>query len=123
MSAAAWVAVADAAVAFLLVVSAGFALVGAWALAKFASFDKRLHGPTKATTLGVGGALLASMLGFAALHGEVAVHELLVAAFLFVTAPVSAHMLVRAAHRAAPAAAAGEGEGRAGGDASSVRPN
>jgi len=102
MSAFDWVAIADAIVAFLLVVSAAFALVGSWALAKFRSFDKRLHGPTKATTLGVGGALLASMLGFAALRGEVAVHELLVAAFLFVTAPVSAHMLVRAAQRAAP---------------------
>jgi multicomponent K+:H+ antiporter subunit G len=119
MNAPAWIAIADAVVASLLVVSAGFALVGAWALAKFADFDKRLHGPTKATTLGVGGALLASMLGFAALRGEVAVHEVLVAAFLFVTAPVSAHMLVRAAHRVAPDRAEQGGDA----DASSVRPN
>ena len=45
----------------LLVTGAAFALIGGVALVKrFFDFFKRLHGPTKATTLGVGGVLLAS---------------------------------------------------------------
>jgi multicomponent K+:H+ antiporter subunit G len=49
-----------------------------------------------ATTLGVGGVLAAALLYFAG-TGRFVVHELLVALFLFVTAPVSALMLARAA--------------------------
>jgi multicomponent K+:H+ antiporter subunit G len=55
----------------------------------------RLHAPTKATTLGVGGVLAASLLYFIA-SGRFVVHELLMVLFLFVTAPVSALMLARA---------------------------
>lgn len=80
--------------AFLLVGSA-FALVGAIGLARLPDFFMRLHAPTKATTLGVGGMLLASMTFFLA-RGEPSVHELLITLFLFVTAPVSAYMLARA---------------------------
>ena len=82
--------------AFLLVVSGVFALVGAIGLLRFPDFFMRLHAPTKATTLGVGGVLLASMLlGFA--RGEPAVHELLITLFLFVTAPVSPNLMAMAA--------------------------
>jgi multicomponent K+:H+ antiporter subunit G len=73
-----------------------FALVGAIGLARLPDFLTRLHAPTKATTLGVGGALLASMLYFLG-SGRFVVHELLISAFLFVTAPVSALMLAKAA--------------------------
>jgi multicomponent K+:H+ antiporter subunit G len=89
-------AVADVAAALLLLVGAAFALVGSWGLARLGDFGKRLHGPTKATTLGVGCVLVASMLTFAARGAPVA-HELLVTLFLFLTAPVSAHLLLRAA--------------------------
>lgn len=89
-------AVADAAGAFLLVAGSLFALVGSWGLVKLGSFLKRLHGPTKATTLGVGCVLLASMVHFA-LRGTPALHELFVTLGLFLTAPVSAHVLVKAA--------------------------
>jgi multicomponent K+:H+ antiporter subunit G len=92
---------ADAAVAVLLVVGAGFALVGSWGLAKLSDFFKRLHGPSKATTLGVGCVLIASALWFT-LRGQWFWHELLIAVFLFITAPVSAHLLVKAAMRLKP---------------------
>ncbi len=83
-------------VAFLLVVGGSFALVGAIGLVRFPDFYMRLHAPTKATTLGVGGVLLASLvLGWA--RGEPAVHELLITLFLFVTAPVSANLMAMAA--------------------------
>jgi multicomponent K+:H+ antiporter subunit G len=88
---------ADAIIALLLIVSAFSAVVGTWALAKFSDFYKRLHGPTKATTLGVGGVLLASAVYFSVRGPGVSVHEILIALFVFITAPVSAHLLVKAA--------------------------
>jgi multicomponent K+:H+ antiporter subunit G len=91
-------------IAVLLVVGAGFALVGSWGLAKLQDFYKRLHGPSKATTLGVGCVLLASMLWFG-LMGRASGHELLITLFLFLTAPVSAHLLVKAAMKLQPGAA------------------
>jgi multicomponent K+:H+ antiporter subunit G len=81
----------------LLLTGGAFALVGSWGLARLSDFLKRVHGPTKATTLGVGCALIASALWFSVRGGQASLHELLVTLFLFLTAPVSAHMLVRAA--------------------------
>lgn len=86
----------DILIAALLACGAAFALIGSYGLAKLGDFMKRLHGPTKATTLGVGCVLIASMLYFAA-AGAPSAHELLITLFLFLTAPVSAHLLVRAA--------------------------
>lgn len=88
--------VLDLLISALLVTGAAFALVGSWGLAKLGEFLKRLHGPTKAVTLGVGCVLIASMLWFAA-HGAPSTHELLITLFVFMTAPVSAHLLVKAA--------------------------
>jgi multicomponent K+:H+ antiporter subunit G len=85
----------DWAIAALLVTGAAFALVGSLGLAKLGDFYRRLHGPTKATTLGVGAILCASSLFFSALQHAPSLHELLVALFLFVTAPVSAQLLVK----------------------------
>ena len=48
--------------ALLLVLGGVFVLVGALGMLRFPDFYMRLHAPTKATTLGVGGLLLASML-------------------------------------------------------------
>ena len=87
----------DWAIAVLLVVGAGFALVGSLGLARLGDFYRRLHGPTKATTLGVGAVLLASSLFFSALQGVPSLREVLVVVFLFVTAPVSAQLLVKSA--------------------------
>jgi multicomponent K+:H+ antiporter subunit G len=82
-------------VSFFLLVGSAFVLVGAIGLVRLPDFFTRLHAPTKATTLGVGGVLIASMAHFLFL-GTPTVHELLITLFLFVTAPVSAHMLARA---------------------------
>jgi multicomponent K+:H+ antiporter subunit G len=84
-------------VSLLLIVAAFFALVGAIGLVRLPDFFMRLHAPTKATTLGVGGILLASML--VSLQEALVLHELLITLFLFVTAPVSAHLLSQAALR------------------------
>jgi multicomponent K+:H+ antiporter subunit G len=88
---------ADALIAAMLLVSAFTALIGSLALVKFSDFYKRLHGPTKATTLGVGGVLIASCVYFTLRAPGFSVHEFLITVFLFLTAPVSAHLLVKAA--------------------------
>jgi multicomponent K+:H+ antiporter subunit G len=82
--------------AALLLLGAGFALLGSIGLARLPDIYTRLHGPTKATTLGIGGILLGSMLFFSLRQG-LSLHELLVSLFLFLTAPVSAHLIARAA--------------------------
>ena len=106
--------------AALLVVGGLFALVGAVGLLRFPDFYMRLHAPTKATTLGVGGVLLASM-ALSWTRGEVGLHELLITLFVFVTAPVSANLLSLAALHGrvpskapVPSAQAGEDIGQSG---------
>ncbi len=81
----------------LIALGTAFALIGSWGLAKLSDFFKRLHGPTKATTLGVGCVLIASSIYFTATSGSLSLHELLITLFLFLTAPVSAQLLVKAA--------------------------
>src|SRR5690625_2353493 len=80
----------------LLAIGSFFALLGAFSLIKLSSFPRRLHGPTKASTMGVGCILLASIV-FHTFYGT-GLHprELLIVVFLFLTAPVSAHMMSRA---------------------------
>lgn len=88
---------ADALIAVLLLSGGAFALIGAFGLVKLGDFARRLHGPTKATTLGVGSVLLASCLFFTIRQAAFSAHEFLITLFLFLTAPVSAHMLIKAA--------------------------
>lgn len=83
-------------VVFMLLISAFFALVGAVGMLRFKDFFQRLHAPTKATTLGVGGVLIASMI-YSAANERLGIHELLITLFLFITAPVSANLMAKAA--------------------------
>ena len=80
----------------LIVLGGLFALVGSIGLVKLPDLLTRLHGPTKATTLGVGGALLASMLYFLGIEGRLSIHEVLISVFLFLTAPITAHFIAKA---------------------------
>lgn len=82
--------------AALLLIAAFTLFVGALGLVRFPDFYMRLHAPTKASTLGVGGILLASMI-VAASQGRIGLAELLITLFVFVTAPVSANMMAQAA--------------------------
>ncbi len=82
--------------AALILIGAFFLLVGAIGMVRLPDFYMRLHAPTKASTLGVGGVLLASLLlGWS--QGRFGVSELLITLFVFVTAPVSANLLAQAA--------------------------
>ncbi len=81
----------------LILIGAAFTFIGSLGLARLPDFYSRLHGPTKATTLGVGSLLMASALYFSSQGKGISVHEILVTLFLFITAPVSAHLLSKAA--------------------------
>ncbi len=82
---------------FLILAGALFTFVGSLGLARLRDFYTRLHGPTKASTLGVGCLLIASALFFSTRSEGISLHEVLVTLFLFITAPISAHLLVKAA--------------------------
>jgi multicomponent K+:H+ antiporter subunit G len=83
-------------IAAMLVVGGVFSLVGVVGMLRFPDFYMRLHAPTKATTLGVGGVLVAS-LAYHWSGGSYGIHEVLITLFLFMTAPVSANLLAKAA--------------------------
>jgi multicomponent K+:H+ antiporter subunit G len=90
--------VIEALVSLLVLVGSAFVLIGSIGLVRLPDFYTRLHAPTKATTLGVGSLVLASALWLS--DDGSTLSELLIAAFLFMTSPVSAHLLAKAAlHR------------------------
>ncbi|GLR64629.1 Na+/H+ antiporter subunit G [Marinospirillum insulare] len=87
----------ELAISFFVLLGGLFMLIGSIGLARLPDFYMRLHAPTKATTLGVGSLLIASMLFFSIKNSMFSIHEVLITIFLFITAPVSAHMMAKAA--------------------------
>ncbi|WP_372675205.1 Na+/H+ antiporter subunit G, partial [Aquicoccus sp.] len=83
----------DILISFFLVVAGIFGLVGSFGLVKLKDTMQRIHAPTKATTLGVGGVLIASMLYFTLVEDSFSFHELLITLFLFITAPITANFI------------------------------
>lgn len=81
----------------LVLIGAAFTLIGSISLVRFKDFYTRLHGPTKASTLGVGCLLIASSIYFSVTGEGLSLHEILVSLFLFITAPISAHLMAKAA--------------------------
>ena len=86
--------IATYAVAVLLVIGSFFVTVAGIGLLKLNDPMTRLHAPTKAATLGIGAYLLAAMIN-SFLSGTGSLHELLIMAFLFVTAPISANFIAK----------------------------
>lgn len=89
----------DLVVSILVLVGAAFALLGSVGLARFPDTLTRLHGPSKATTLGVGGLLLASIVFFSARGEGLSLHELLITLFIAITTPVSAQFVALAVRK------------------------
>ena len=80
----------------LLVAGALFLLLAAVGVVRMPDLYTRMQAATKATTLGVGCTLLAVAVHFD--DFGVTVRALLVVAFIFLTAPVAAHVIGRAAY-------------------------
>ena len=88
---------AAAIVALLLVLGATIVLIGALGLLRLRTFYQRIHGPAITITLGTGSILLASMVYFTAEQSRLVVHELIIAVFIMMTAPVVSMLVMRAA--------------------------
>ena len=82
----------------LLIIGGIFGLIGSFGLLKLRDTMQRLHAPTKATTVGVGASLIAAALTIVWQTGAASWQGVMVAVFLFLTAPLSGLMLAKA-HR------------------------
>ena len=83
-------------VSFFLILGSFFLLVGGVGMLRLPDLFMRLHAPTKASTLGLGSYLIASII-YSAFHFRFGFPELLLTLFAFITAPVSANLLAQAA--------------------------
>lgn len=82
--------------ALLLIAGGLFAVIGSFGLLRLKNSMQRLHAPTKATTLGIATALIAVAIHIWTEQDRIALREVLVAVFFFVTAPISALFLSKA---------------------------
>ena len=71
-------------ISILLLIGGFFILVGSIGLVKMPDLYMRLHGPTKATTLGMAALLTASMIFFSTTQAGVSMKEILISLFLIV---------------------------------------
>jgi multicomponent Na+:H+ antiporter subunit G len=86
----------DLLAAGLVLIGAVLMLLASIGVLRMPDVFTRMQAATKAASLGSGTALLAVALHFGDL--SVVVRALLAIAFIFLTAPISAHMLARAAY-------------------------
>jgi len=84
-------------ISILLLIGGSFVLIGSIGLVKMPDFFMRLHGPTKATTLGMAALLTAAMIFFSTSQGVLTVKEILISIFLLLTAPISGYMMIKSA--------------------------
>jgi multicomponent Na+:H+ antiporter subunit G len=86
----------DAVIALLLLAGSGLMLLAAVAIVRFPDLYARMQGSTKASTLGIVFLALAASLHFGDL--AVSARAAAIVIFVFLTAPVAAHVMGRAAH-------------------------
>ncbi|CAN7480461.1 monovalent cation/H(+) antiporter subunit G [Pararhizobium sp. LjRoot235] len=86
------------AVSVLMVVGSIFSLLAALGILRFPDLYTRMHAASKAGTVGSGLLLLAA--GLHALDIAILLRALAGFAFFVLTAPISAHLLAKAAHQA-----------------------
>jgi len=82
--------------AIFLLVGAAFIFIAALGIVRFPDLFTRMHAASKASTLGLGCILLGVAIAFPS--AIVIAKSLVVLLFIFLTAPVVAHMIGRAAY-------------------------
>lgn len=87
----------EAIVALLVLAGAALALLGSVGLLRLPTFFERLHAPGIVATMGCWLVVHASVIYFSVVDGVPALHALLIAAFVAITAPVTSTFLLRAA--------------------------
>lgn len=91
--------IAEPLVAVLILAGAFLSLVSSIGLLRLPDFYTRSHAAGKSTTLGVLLVLFSAFMYFILDSGHVNVRLLLGIVFVFITAPVSSHLIGRAAYR------------------------
>jgi monovalent cation/proton antiporter MnhG/PhaG subunit len=81
----------------LLITGTFFMVTSSIGMLRLPDFFTRLHGPTKAATLGTGCLLLAAVVFFTFGENKFSIREILAIVFVFMTSPVGSHMLSKAA--------------------------
>ena len=81
----------------LVLAGAGLALLGAIGLLRLRTFFERVHAPAIIATLACWLIMHATVIYFSVVDGGLALHALLIAVFVAVTAPVTSIFLLRAA--------------------------
>ncbi|HEX7126110.1 MAG TPA: monovalent cation/H(+) antiporter subunit G [Thermodesulfobacteriota bacterium] len=110
----------EALAALLIVAGVTFLALAALGILRLPSVYMRLHASAVGTTVGIGGVVLGTALHASVSESGPRLKEVLVLAFLLLTAPVASHVLGRAAYltgapHAPPAARAERRPGEPGG--------
>jgi multicomponent K+:H+ antiporter subunit G len=84
-------------VSLLVLGGAALVFLGSLGLLTLKTFYERVHPPTMGTTLGTGLVIIGSMVFFTVHESRPVLHELLIAAFMTISTPVTYMLLVRAA--------------------------
>lgn len=90
----------DVLVSVLLIIGLFFLLTGTFGLIRLRDVYARMHATSKSTTFGVVGMVLAALFYLRYLGLSSGLKEFVIVIFLFLTAPVGAHMIARAAYHA-----------------------
>ena len=89
-----WIAIPASA---LLIIAGFLSLTGSLGLVRLKTFYERIHSPTLGNTLGAACVLIASILVSTYLESRPIFHEVMITLLLFLTSPVTAMLLMRAA--------------------------
>jgi len=86
-------------VAILVLFGTAMSLLSAFGLLRLPDVYNRAHATTKSATLGILSILLGAFIYFFFTHGVSSIRMLLGIVFVFLTAPVAGHLIIRSAHR------------------------
>ncbi|GIP16258.1 Na+/H+ antiporter subunit G [Paenibacillus montaniterrae] len=86
-------------VAILVLFGTAMSLLSSFGLLRLPDVYNRAHATTKAATLGILAILLGAFIYFFFSHGVSSIRLLLGIVFVFLTAPVAGHLIIRSAHR------------------------
>lgn len=92
-------AIIEAIVLLLVVLGTIITLISSLGVIRLPDVYTRAHATTKSATLGILCILLGTFIYFIYTHQIVSVRLLLAIVFVFFTAPVAGHLIIRSAHR------------------------
>jgi len=86
-------------VAILVLFGTAMSLISSLGLLRLPDVYNRAHASTKSATLGILSILLGGFIYFLFTHGVSSIRLLLGIVFVFFTAPLAGHLIIRSAHR------------------------